>query len=734
MSKLFQCIILVVFIFTIQMNALPLFAASRGLTVVSKEGKSIDLYKDYHAVVIGVSDYDDWPDLPNAAKDAQEVRTQLEKMGFTVSLVLDPDAQKLNSILTHAHCDLGREKERALLIYFAGHGATTELADGTSMGYIIPKDCPLQDRNPAEFENKAISMMDIEKIALQIKSRHVLMVFDSCFSGSLFNMVRAVPRDITEKSAEPVRQFITAGKENEEVPDKSVFKECFLYALGGDADGNKDGYITGTELGLYLESNVFNYSKGAQHPQYRKINNPKLDKGDFIFLAGGKIQWEMPAPKAKDGRVHITSVPASGKLYIDGAYSGETPQEISLTPGTHEIVVEKHGYKTQRETVQIRAGKDINLKILLEAVGGSIAVKSNPSPANVYLDGKLIGETPDTITDLKPLRYNIAVKKEGYKDWSKTVELGTGEVVAITAELVKVQQEVKAPKAGDTWKDPVTGMEFVWVPGGSFEMGDLFGDGAEDEKHIRTVRLDGFWLGKCEVTNNEFKQFIDETGYETTAEKEGTGGGISNYGEADWAYMKGINWRHPIYPADEIKDKMDHPVVQVSWDDAQAFVKWLSNKTGKKYHLPSEAEWEYAARSGGKKVKYAWGDKDPYVNGKKAGNIADESFKKVYGNATIWEGYDDVYVYTSPVGEYAPNDIGLYDMSGNVWEWCEDVYIDDYSKVGTDKPIYKGSGSRRVNRGGSWRGTPMNLRASFRDDLTPAYGSRDLGFRLARTP
>ena len=267
-------------------------------------------------------------------------------------------------------------------------------------------------------------------------------------------------------------------------------------------------------------------------------------------------------------------------------------------------------------------------------------------------------------------------------------------------------------------------------------MGDLFGDGEKDEKHIRTVRLDGFWLGKYEVTNNEFKQFIDEMGYVTTAEKEGTGYGISKYGKANWDYRKGINWRHPIYPADEIRDRMDHPVMQVSWDDAQAFVKWLSDKTGRKYRLPGEAEWEYAARSGGKKVKYAWGDKEPYINGKKAGNIADESLEKVfaYSSRAIWKWYDDGYVYTSPVGKYAPNDIGLYDMTGNVWEWCEDVYIDDYSKVGTDNPIYRGSGSYRVYRGGSWDGSAGGLRTSNRNYGTPAGRGGSLGFRLARTP
>jgi hypothetical protein len=110
------------------------------------------------------------------------------------------------------------------------------------------------------------------------------MVFDSCFSGSLFSLVRAVPEDISEKSAFPVRQYITAGSEDETVPDRSIFKRCFLVGLQGDADLTKDGYITGSELGLYLSDNVIKYTKRRQHPQYGKINNPDLDRGDFIFV------------------------------------------------------------------------------------------------------------------------------------------------------------------------------------------------------------------------------------------------------------------------------------------------------------------------------------------------------------------------------------------------------------------------------------------------------------------
>jgi len=261
-----------------------LFAASRGIQVVSKNGQSLYLYKDYHAVVIGIGDYDHWPKLPNAVKDAEEVAGKLREMGFEVKLIADPDSRQLKSTLSEIARRLGTEKNRALLLYYAGHGETTKLADGTDLGYIIPKDCPLQILDPFGFDSKAVSMKEIEMLALKVRSKHMLAVFDSCFSGSLFALSRAAPTDITEKSVRSVRQFMTAGGADETVPDRSIFKICFLQGLNGEADYNGDSYITGSELGLYLQTKVINYTRGAQHPQYGKINNPYLDKGDFIFV------------------------------------------------------------------------------------------------------------------------------------------------------------------------------------------------------------------------------------------------------------------------------------------------------------------------------------------------------------------------------------------------------------------------------------------------------------------
>jgi uncharacterized caspase-like protein len=274
--------------------------ATRGINISSKQGQSLYLYEDYHALVVGVSNYGKWPDLPNAVQDAREVATSLKQLGFEVKLLLDPTSREMKSALTEVVYGIGNQKNRALLIYFAGHGETLDLADGTKLGYVIPSDCPLKTEDPIGFDDKALSMKEMEILALKVQSKHLLMVFDSCFSGSIFNLVRAAPVDISEKSTLPVRQFITAGGAGEQVPDQSVFKVVFLNGIAGDADLNGDGYVTGSELGMHLQDKVVNYSRGGQHPQYGKINNPKLDRGDFIFVplkTHGKEVAEAPGSK-----------------------------------------------------------------------------------------------------------------------------------------------------------------------------------------------------------------------------------------------------------------------------------------------------------------------------------------------------------------------------------------------------------------------------------------------------
>jgi len=240
-------------------------------------------------------------------------------------------------------------------------------------------------------------------------------------------------------------------------------------------------------------------------------------------------------------------------------------------------------------------------------------------------------------------------------------------------KFLKESGSEKTANPGDIWTDPLTGMDFVWVPKGCFQMGRNIDD--SDEKPIHEVCIDGFWIGKYEVTQKQ------------------------------WQKIRIVGPFH--FPRGN-----DYPVENVSWNSVKNFISELNRRTGNKFSLPSEAQWEYAARSGGKNEKYSGGD-----------NVDSVAWYRSNSGET-----------THPVGTKLPNGLGIYDMSGNVWEWCEDVYDKDaYSKHSRNNPLITSGSSHRVNRGGAWGLKPSYVRSTNREKDKPSYATKLLGFRLIRT-
>jgi len=257
---------------------------TRGVNLIIKNstGQTLTYYKNSYALVVGVSDYTNgWPDLPNAISDATKVGECLKGQGFKIESLFDPTKRELNKALEDFTFQYGQFEDTRLIFYFAGHGHSISMPYGKNLGYIVPADAPLPHQNKVAFMQKAISMQEFDKDARQIQAKHVLYIFDSCFSGSIFALSRSAPKPIDDYIKYHVRQFITAGKEDEEVPDESIFTKQLITALKGAGDIIKDGYITGSELGLYLQENVPPYSN--QHPQFGKIRDIDLAKGDFVF-------------------------------------------------------------------------------------------------------------------------------------------------------------------------------------------------------------------------------------------------------------------------------------------------------------------------------------------------------------------------------------------------------------------------------------------------------------------
>lgn len=264
------------------------------------------------------------------------------------------------------------------------------------------------------------------------------------------------------------------------------------------------------------------------------------------------------------------------------------------------------------------------------------------------------------------------------------------------------------------------GMVMALVPKGKFRMGSPVEElgRLSNEGPIHTVEISrDYWMGKYEVTRGQFSRFVLETGYVTEAERDVGGGFGLNFGTGKVEQMSGLSWRDPRFP--EFSPSDDHPVMLVSWSDAEAFCKWLSRREGRPYRLPTEAEWEYAARGGAPSPYHFGPDSEKLAQ---FANVADADFKRSVPKAENAERWSDGFPFTAPVGSFKPNPFGLHDMHGNVWEWCSDWHQDDYYRTspGSD-PHGPTTGLFRVIRGGGWLNGAARNRAAQRIYFQPRF-------------
>lgn len=289
----------------------------------------------------------------------------------------------------------------------------------------------------------------------------------------------------------------------------------------------------------------------------------------------------------------------------------------------------------------------------------------------------------------------------------------------------------------------------VWIPGGTFWMGSA--EGNPDERPSHKVTVAGFWMDRTEVTNDEFDRFVRATGYVTVAERkpEDVPGAPPEFlapgsivfqppaGEVSgadptlwWKWVPGANWRHPEGPGSNLEGRGKHPVVHVCWHDATRYARWAGKR------LPTEAEWEYASRGGLDRKRYAWGD-DLQPSGRWAANIWQGRFPVQDTGADGFRG-------TAPAGRFAPNGYGLFDMAGNVWEWCSDWYRPDYYRVSPAVNPHGPKASfdpaepaipKKVLRGGSYLCSDQyctGYRPSARMKSSPDTGLSHTGFRCVK--
>ena len=621
------------------------------------------------ALVIGNGGYADSP-LRNPVNDASDVAAKLRGLGFDVTLLTDAGQKKMERSIRDFGSKLARADIR--LFYYAGHGMQVQGAN-----YLIPVDADVATEYDVKYEAVNANRV-LDGMAVAGKGVNIL-ILDACRNNPFARSFRSASRGLARMDAPSGTVVVYATALGDVAADGSGRNGVFTKNLLANID--KKG-LTLEQVFKRAGKGVVRDTNGSQEPWI------SLSLYDDIFLAGqtvvadGSAYAPPPSQPATQGSLRIESQPSGAQIFLDGNRVGRTPKTLDgLNPGRVTVRVEKSGYQPMEQQAHVMAGDSRLVAFPLseakaEVRPGRLYVLARPGGAAV----RILNISPRYAEgmSLAPGRYHVEVSKSGYGTVRQWVELGAGQDLDVSVTLEKKAvgaapaPRPASPSSGKTWRDPATGMEFVFVPGGCYQMGSNSGD--SDEKPVHEVCVDGFWMGKYEVT------------------------------QAEWQRVMGKNPSH--FKGDR------NPVDFVTWNDVQAFIKRLNAKGNGTFRLPTEAEWEYAARSGGKDEKYAGGndvDRVAWYDGNRGQN-------------------------TQPVGTKAPNGLGLYDMSGNVWEWCQDVYGPSaYSRHARQNPIYSGGGTDRVRRGGRWLSRARNVRAADRGKAYQGSGDVGVGFRLLRT-
>lgn len=439
-------------------------------------------------------------------------------------------------------------------------------------------------------------------------------------------------------------------------------------------------------------------------------------------VAGNAVNLGEVSLTEADGRLRVGSTPAGANVTVNGEFQGRTPMEVAVPPGSaQEIRLTKEGFVPEKREVTIESGKRAELDVELTPELATIHFVTAPEQAELLIDGKPAGSATQTVK-LPTHEHEITVRSPGYATYQTTITPRKGVEKRFRIRL-KTASEVAAgaPPSAATRKGLITtfaGQDMKLFKGGRVMLGSSRRESARRANEIQreAVLVRPFYLSLKEVTNSEFRKFL------------------ANHES------------QPFSGHDLNKDEL--PVSSVSWATAATYCNWLSRRDGLPpfyqirfgevlginpdatgYRLPTEAEWEWAARvpPNGSATRFPWGDKFPPRG--RSGNYADTSAARVMGNTL--RDYTDGFAVAAPVGSFEPNLHGLYDMGGNVAEWVHDYYDAAPPSAASTDPLGPATGAQHVIKGSSWaHGSETELRFAYRD--AGDQGRDDVGFRLAR--
>ncbi len=762
----------------------------RGIRVLSELSHGNVNIGRYLALVIGINDYEDEKisDLKTAVKDAEELAAILEsRYGFQVELLVNEKATKKNIYQALRNLVKRATPNDSVLLYYAGHGEIDRTFDD---GWWIPVDA--EGGDPITY----LDNIQVQKAIKSLQARHVLLIADSCYAGTLFGQFRSLPKLIDDKYYlslynEVSRWAMTSGNKTPVGDEGTDGHSLFAYQLLKQLRDNRKPFIATQEIYSQIAPIVSNNSE--QTPMYRPIRETGDQGGEFVFVASSGALVDMPSKSPQTSMLSVTSNLTAADVFLDDRYIGKTNiSRLEVEPGTYVIKVKLKGCEPYEREVVLTEGRHESLYSFLEKIElskGTLHVYTEPRDAVVELLNVPMRFFQGIALD--PGRYHIQVSAEGHvssKTWvsltfaedkeltiplrpqkGKPSPTSTVESTArpsLNAEDSAAFQPVHssvdsddgstagrgAPAADDKDQHGVVntlGMHFVYVGPGKFIMGSRKEeDGrSSDESPHQVTLTKGFYIGRQEVTVGQWRKFFQKTGYRTAAET--TSAGKSN-SRPDWRAVYAYEpaktdevetfaakyWDAPGFPQTDAL-----PVTCVTWEDVQQFIRWLTMVDGKVYRLPTEAEWEFACRGAGQASRF-WGSAPSHAC--RFANIADQKLQQQHMTTEI-HGCNDRFVYPAPVGSFRPNGFGLYDMLGNVSEWCQDIYgkykirramsylgVPKRITIETVDPEGPGWGFSRVVRGGNWQSAPPASRSAHRIGKDEDYWDNRLGFRLVR--
>lgn len=556
----------------------------------------VNLYSSSYALVIGIDAYSDgWPKLKNAVADARAVADSLRRRGFGVDYYENTTSDSLRQIFRRFFIERGASPDSRLFVWFAGHGHTLE-----GEGFIIPSDGATPDDDTG-FRRTAMHLRDIGNFARLARSRHSFAIFDSCFAGTVFGATRAMPPPAIRRAVlNPVRQFLTSGSANQRVSDDGLFRRLFLEALDGKrrADANGDGYLTASELGLFMGDAVSNYTGNGQTPQFGPLRDPLYDKGDFVFLLDRQpiissqsgqtdaVIWNSlrDSQRAEDFQLFIDTYPDSPFVPFAAnrlsALTAEPAYSIDPVDADFYVIVDRANHRKLPMVGSERLGQSVR-------------------DEKVRVTGK--------VRDMPWFR----------------VQRQDNSTAFIHASLLSPEKRPVPPVILSRVRQP----------------GDLFSDcGACPEMLVTRS-------GRFMANNSDIPRLFDIpepyaiSAYEIT--------------RADWKACLDGGGCGGYRPEGSDADSDLVPVSHVSWDDAMAYVRWLSESNGVPYRLPSDAEWEYVATG--------FGLMKPETENQSVREVVRDELR--------------IGLPAQTVDARAANSAGAYGMTDGVREWVADCQI-----------------------------------------------------------